>query len=83
MTFNEAISAILTEASGKYAGYAITYARAIPQAKAEAESMGLGADYGLRLQIPYILCNLDGWTGPRADKVKKVLQAKYERLAEE
>jgi hypothetical protein len=77
LTFDEAIKAVLEESNNPYAK---TYARALPQARMEAQQMGMGADYGERLQIPYILSNLQYWRGDRAREVKAALKARHKAL---
>lgn len=81
MTFEEAIQAVITESKGSYAPYAVTYARAIPQARAEARAMGMDPERdGVRMQIPYILSNLSGWRGERAREVKAALKEHHKKL---
>jgi hypothetical protein len=80
MTFAEAVSAVINESNRPYA---ITYARAVPQAIAEATAMGMQPNDGVRMQIPYILSNLSHWRGDRAREVKKALKEHHERLKKE
>jgi len=77
MTLDEALNAVICESKRPYA---ITYAQAMPQARREAQAMGMGEDYGVRMQIPYILSNLGHWRGERAREVKAALKLHHKNL---
>ncbi len=55
-------------------GYAQTYLRAIPQAIAEAESLGATENASLRLQLKYVLCNLGTCRGETARRCKAIFK---------
>ncbi len=54
--------------------YAQTYLRAIPQAIAESEAMGISAESGLKTQLLYCLSNMRYWKGETAKNCKAVLK---------
>ena len=65
MKLEEAIEAVLNECPDEYAK---SYAKALARASLLYGSEGEAA------QILYILANMEEWTGPRADEVRKVLK---------
>lgn len=90
MTVREALVAVVEEATGGFADYAKTYAQAgldlggFTEAEVCAEGnvitvthkktgkMMIGEE--LKVQILYVLSNLQGWRGDRAREVKEVLK---------
>jgi len=59
---------IVREAKGKFAPFAKTYAHASFNALLEH------GEKGLQVQIPYVLCNLQGWRGDLARDTKQKLK---------
>ena len=90
MTVKEALVAVIEEAKGGFAEYAITYAKAALELGDATEGvvvqsgpviavcpkrtgkMMIGEE--LRVQLLYVLSNLQGWRGERAREVKEVLK---------
>ena len=90
MTVYEALEAVVNEASGEFADYAKTYAKAgLVLGDAQDGAVVTRGNVitvcpkitnkkmigeELRVQILYVLSNLAGWRGPRAREVKAVLK---------
>lgn len=71
MTIDQAIA--LAKANAKDANAQI-YLNAIPKALELAAQMGRPAADGLKSQLLYALCNMQGWRGPEAREAKKVIK---------
>lgn len=69
----ELMDVVLNNATGRYADYAKTYA------KASIEAYMVYGDEGLEHQIPYVLANLSGWRGDLARNTKAELK-KFNRF---
>ena len=63
-------------------GYALTYVGALPQAAMEGQQMEGDPFKGIRMQIPYILTNIQYWKGEEARASKEVLKEYYDSLSE-
>ena len=90
MELKDALEAVLNEAAGGFADYAKTYARAalelggaedailvekdsvIAVVHKKMSKMMIGEE--MKVQLLYVLSNLQGWKGERAREVKKVLK---------
>ena len=57
-----------------YKGYALTYVNALPSAAIEGQQMEGDPFKGIRMQIPYILGNIQYWKGEEAKASKEVLK---------
>ncbi len=64
----ELMTIVIENATGKYSEYAKTYA------EASFEAFVIYADDGLRMQIPYVLANLQNWRGEEARFTKSALK---------
>ena len=64
----ELMRIVIDNATGGFADYAKTYARA------SMEAYMVYGDEGLETQIPYVLANLQGWRGELARKTKAELK---------
>ena len=91
ITVKEALVAVIEEAKGGFADYGITYAKAALELGDATEGvvvqsgpviaicpkrtgkMMVGKE--MKVQILYVLSNLQGWKGERAREVKAVLKA--------
>jgi len=90
MTVYKALEAVVDEATGEFADYAKTYAKAalVLGDAQDGAVVTTGNTVAvcpkithkkmigeeLRVQILYVLSNLSGWRGPRAREVKAVLK---------
>ena len=91
MTIREALQTVIQEATGSFAEYAKTYARAALEIGGSESAEVKETEFGieivhektgqmmvgeeLRVQILYVLSNLAGWRGETAREVKKFLKA--------
>jgi len=64
----ELMGIVIARAEGKFSEYAKTYA------KATYEAFVIFSDDGLRMQIPYVLANLQNWRGEEARFTKSALK---------
>jgi hypothetical protein len=91
MTIREALQAVIDEATGGFADYAKTYAKAGLELGEATEDVVVQSGpiiaicprktgkmmigEEMRVQILYVMSNLAGWRGERARAVKAVLKA--------
>lgn len=62
----DALESVIDNSTGSCASYAVSYAQAAFDHEMEGEA--------LRVQLLYVLCNLDHWRGEEARRVKTVLR---------
>ena len=63
-----------------FKGYALTYVGALPQAAMEGQQMEGDPFKGIRMQIRYILSNIQYWKGEEAKASKEVLKLYHDSL---